>query len=141
MKEITMKEITIKACLENISVVTDFIDEQLEELNCPIKAQTQINIAIDELFGNIVNYAYSPKEGEAIVRIEIEKNPLSVIITFIDNGVPFDPLSAKIPDISLSAEERDVGGLGIFLVRKSMNEISYEYKNGHNILKIKKNIE
>lgn len=136
-----MKEITIKACLENISVVTDFIDEQLEELNCPIKAQTQINIAIDELFGNIVNYAYSPKEGEAIVRIEIEKNPLSVIITFIDNGVPFDPLSAKIPDISLSAEERDVGGLGIFLVRKSMNEISYEYKNGHNILKIKKNIE
>lgn len=135
-----MKEITVSATVENIGIVTDFVDEQLEGLNCPRKAQTQIDIAIDELFGNIAHYAYHPEIGQATVRIEVEKEPLSVIITFMDGGIPYDPLKKEDPDVTLSADEREIGGLGIFLVKKNMDDISYEYKNGQNILRIRKNI-
>lgn len=135
-----MKELTIAATVENIEVVTDFVNAQLEALDCPIKAQMQIDIAIDELFGNIAHYAYNPDVGDATVQVEVQKEPLAVIITFIDGGVAFDPLAKKDPNISLSAEEREDGGLGIFMVKKTMDEITYEYKNGKNILKIKKNI-
>ena len=135
-----MKELHVQATVENISLVTEFVDEQLEAIDCPIKAQMQIDIAIDELFGNIARYAYDPEVGPAVVRVEVQEEPLAVIITFIDNGVPYDPLKRNDPDISLSAEERDIGGLGIYVVKKSMDEISYEYKDGQNILKVKKNI-
>ncbi len=135
-----MKEITLTATVENIRTATEFVDRQLEELNCPMKAQMEIDIAIDELFGNIAHYAYNPDVGPATVQVEVENDPLAVVITFVDGGIPYDPLKSADPDITLSAEERAVGGLGIFLVRKSMDEIAYEYKNGKNILKIKKNI-
>lgn len=135
-----MKELTIAATVENIGAVTDFVDAQLEALDCPMKAQVQINIAIDELFGNIAHYAYNPDVGEATVRVEVEEEPLSVIITFIDGGVPYDPLQAAEPDTTLSAEERALGGLGIFMVRKSMDEITYRYENGRNILSIRKTL-
>ena len=135
-----MKELTVDAAVENIEVVTDFVNEELEKLDCPLKARRQIDIAIDELFGNIARYAYSPDVGKATVRFSVEENPLEVTITFIDNGVPFNPLEKSNPDTSLSAEERPIGGLGIFLVKKSMDMVEYEYKNGQNILKIKKNI-
>ena len=135
-----MKELTLAATVENIETVTEFVNAQLELLDCPIKAQMQIDIAIDELFGNIAHYAYNTEVGNATVRVEISEAPLAVIITFIDNGVPYDPLGKDDPDITLSAEEREIGGLGIYMVKKSMDEITYEYKNGQNILKIKKNI-
>ena len=135
-----MKEITLAATVENIETVTEFVNAQLELLDCPIKAQMQIDIAIDELFGNIAHYAYNTEVGSATVRVEVSEAPLAVIITFIDNGVPYDPLGRDDPDITLSAEEREIGGLGIYMVKKSMDEITYEYKDGQNILKIKKNI-
>lgn len=135
-----MKELTIAATVENIDVVTEFVDEQLEALDCPMKAQMQINIAIDELFGNIAHYAYNPDVGEATVRVEVTEEPLSVIITFIDGGVPYDPLAAADPDTTLSAEERAIGGLGIFMVKKSMDEIAYRYEGGKNILSIRKRL-
>ena len=135
-----MKELTITATVENIETVTDFVNEQLEALDCPMKAQMQIDIAIDELFGNIAHYAYNPEIGKATVRVEVIEDPLAVTITFIDNGVPYDPLAKADPDTTLSAEERDIGGLGIYMVKKSMDEIAYEYKDGQNILKIKKNL-
>ena len=135
-----MKELTIEATVENIEIVTNFVNEQLEAFDCPMKVQIQIDIAIDELFGNIAQYAYNPEIGQATVRVEVIEEPLSVVITFIDNGVPYDPLSKTDPDTTLSAEERDIGGLGIYVVKKSMDEITYEYKDGHNILKIKKNL-
>ena len=115
-----MKELTIKA------------------LDCPYKAEMQIDLAIDELFGNIANYAYNPETGDATVRLEVEEDPLSVIITFSDNGKPFNPLEAKEPDTTLSAEERQIGGLGIFIVKKYMDMIDYDYRDGQNILRIKK---
>ena len=135
-----MKELTLSATVENIETVTEFVNAQLELLDCPIKAQMQIDIAIDELFGNIAHYAYNTEVGSATVRVEVSEAPLAVIITFIDNGVPYDPLGKDDPDITLSAEEREIGGLGIYMVKKSMDEITYEYKDGQNILKIKKNI-
>ena len=135
-----MKELTIAATVENIEIVTDFVNEQLEALGCPMKAQMQIDIAIDELFGNIAHYAYNPEIGKATVRVEVIEDPLAVTITFIDNGVPYDPLAKADPDTTLSAEERDIGGLGIYMVKKSMDDITYEYKDGQNILKIKKKI-
>ena len=81
-----MKELTIAAKVENIEAVTDFVNEQLEALDCPKKAQMQIDIAIDELFGNIAHYAYNPEIGQATVRVEVIEDPLAVTITFIDNG-------------------------------------------------------
>ena len=135
-----MKELTIAATVENIETVTDFVNEQLEALDCPRKTQMQIDIAIDELFGNIAHYAYNPDVGEATVCVEVVGEPLAVVITFIDKGVPYDPLAKADPDTTLSAEERDIGGLGIYMVKKSMDDVTYEYKDGQNILKIKKNI-
>ncbi len=135
-----MKELTMNATVENITRVTAFVDEELEALGCPMKAQMQIDIAIDELFGNIAHYAYNPEVGPATVRVEVVEDPLSVVVSFIDKGVPYDPLSREDPDVELSLEERRIGGLGIYMVKKSMDEISYEYKDGQNILRIKKKI-
>lgn len=133
-----MKELTVDATMESISVITEFVNEELEQLDCSMKAKAQIDIAIDELFSNIVHYAYHPGTGPATVQVEVIEAPLSVVITFIDHGVPYDPLSKADPDVTLSAEEREPGGLGIYLVKKNMSEITYEYKDGKNILKIRK---
>ena len=135
-----MKELTVDATMESIPVITEFVDRQLEQLACPVKAQAQIDIAIDELFSNIVHYAYHPGVGPATVRVEVLEEPLSVIITFIDQGVPYDPLSNADPDVTLSAEDREIGGLGIYIVKKNMSEITYEYKDGTNILRIRKDL-
>ena len=135
-----MKELTIPATVENIEKVTEFVNSQLEEINCPIKAKMQIDIAIDELFGNIAHYAYKPETGPATVRVEVTETPISVIVTFIDHGIPYDPLKKDDPDVTLSAEKRAIGGLGIFMVKKTMDEITYEYKDGQNILSIRKDL-
>ena len=133
-----MKEMTLAATVDNIEAVTDFVNEQLEALECPLKVQMQIDIAIDEIFGNIAHYAYNPNVGEATVRVEVIEEPLCVVITFIDKGIPYNPLSAAEPDTTLTADERTIGGLGIFMVKKSMDEITYRYENGSNILSIRK---
>ena len=143
-----MKELTTEATIENIEKETDFVNEQLEAVDYPMKAQMQIDIArrIPNRYVPptehkiIANYAYHPEVGSATVRVEVTKSPLAVIITFIDNGVPYDPLAKDDPDTTLSADERQIGGLGIFMVKKSMDQISYEYKDGQNILRIKKNL-
>ena len=135
-----MKELTVDAAVENIEVVTDFVNEQLEALHCPVKAQTQIAIAIDELFGNIAHYAYGPDGGEATVRFEAEQEPLTAVITFIDRGKPFDPLQKEDPDTTLSVKERKIGGLGIFLVKKTMDGMAYQYRDGQNMLTIRKKL-
>ena len=135
-----MKEMNIEATIDNIPTVTVWVDEQLEALDCPMKAQMQIDIAIDELFSNIARYAYNPETGPATVRVEVAENPMAVLITFIDKGVPYDPLKQEDPNTHLPAEEREIGGLGIFMVKKTMDDITYEYKDGQNILTIKKNI-
>ena len=135
-----MKELNIEATPENIDTVIAFVEEQLEEYGCGMKEQMAIDVAVDELFANIAHYAYNPETGYATVRVDVIKDPVSVEITFIDNGVPYDPLANIDPDTSLSVEDRPIGGMGIFIVKKSMDLVNYEYKDGKNILTIKKNI-
>lgn len=135
-----MKELTVEAAIENIERVTDFVNCELGFLDCPMKAEIQIDVAIDELFGNIARYAYIPDTGKATVRLDVEDDPLTVIITFIDSGKPFNPLEIDDPDVTLSAEERQIGGLGIFLVKKTMDAVSYERSDEKNILKIRKKL-
>lgn len=135
-----MKELTIEAAIENIAVVTAFVDEQLEGLDCPGKVQAQVDIAVDELFSNISRYAYKAETGAAIVRVETEENPPAVVITFIDNGVRYDPLAKADPDVTLPAGEREIGGLGIYMVKKCMDDVFYEYRDGQNILRIRKKL-
>ena len=133
-----MKEIKVEARSENVSLVTEFVEEQLECMDCPMKIQMKMGIAIDELFSNIALYAYPSGDGDVTVRVEKQEEPAAVRITFIDRGVPYDPLKKEDPDVTLSAEEREIGGLGIYLVKKTMDDISYEYKGGKNILSILK---
>ncbi|MBR2067172.1 MAG: ATP-binding protein [Solobacterium sp.] len=133
-------EITLDAKVENVQQVTAFIDEELEKIDCPLKAQTQIDVAVDELFSNIAMYAYAPSIGTATVQLEIEDDPRAVVITFIDQGKPYNPLEKDDPDVTLSAEDRQIGGLGIFLVKKTMDDMTYRYEDGKNIVSIKKMI-
>ena len=133
-----MKEITVEARSENVSLVTEFVEEQLECMDCPMKIQMKMGIAIDELFSNIALYAYPSGNGNVTVKVEKQEEPAAVKITFIDRGVPYDPLKKEDPDVTLSAEKREIGGLGIYLVKKTMDDISYEYKGGKNILSILK---
>ena len=135
-----MKEITLAAVTENIYKVTEFVEAQLEEMDCPMRAMVQINVAIDELFTNIASYAYPEGEGEATVRIERDEENSAVRITFVDRGIPYDPTKNPDPDVTLSAEEREIGGLGIYMVKKTMDEMRYEYKDGQNVLTIVKKI-
>ena len=135
-----MKELTVKAVLENIPAVTAFVDAQLEALDCPMKAQMQIDVAIDELFSNISRYAYPGGQGEATVRFAFDEAERVCSVIFMDRGIPFDPLAQQAPDVNSPLADRPIGGLGIFLVRKTMDSVSYRYENGQNILTIQKKI-
>ena len=136
----TRSELEVEATDENLPTVLSFIESHLEEIDCPPKAQMQIRLAAEEIFVNIAHYAYAPGKGKATVRVEVSEEPVSVTITFVDHGVPYDPLATQAPDLTLSADERDIGGLGIFLTKKVMDDIAYAYRNGQNILTLKKNL-
>ena len=136
-----MKEITMEAVVANIEKMTAFVDEVLEEAGCPLKKQLQIDVAVDEIFSNISKYAYPEGTGTATLQVEITEDPRTAEVTFIDSGIPFDPMKEMEPDVTLSAEERKIGGLGIYLVQKTMDGMSYEYVDGKNILRICKNID
>ena len=133
-----MKEITVPANLDNIAVVTGFINSELETTGCSEHNLIQIDVAVDEVFGNIAKYAYGREEGSVSIRVDVSANPSAVSITFIDHGIPFNPLDSKPPDTTLKAKERQIGGLGIFMTRKIMNDVSYEYKDESNQLTIRK---
>ncbi len=135
-----MKSLTVPAKVDQLDIVTEFINEELEKQDCPMKAQMQIAIAVEEIFVNIAHYAYKPKDGDATILCEIGGDPLAITIQFLDNGKPYNPLQKEDPDTTLSAEEREIGGLGIFMVKKSMDSIDYQYVEGKNILTIKKNL-
>lgn len=134
-----MKELTIIATPENVDTVIDFVDEQLDGYGCGMREKAAIDVAVDELITNIVHYAYKPDVGYATVRVDVLNDPLTVEVTFIDNGKQYDPLANEDPDTSLPLEDRPIGGLGLLIVKKSMDFVSYEYKDGKNILTIRKN--
>ena len=130
-----MCELVIEAKTEKLEDVLAFLEEHLEEWGCPMKTLTQINIAAEELFVNIAHYSGSPT-----ATITLERKGPSAEITFTDSGTPYNPLEHEDPDVTLSAEERDIGGLGIYIVKKSMDSVNYEHKDGRNILTIRKTI-
>jgi anti-sigma regulatory factor (Ser/Thr protein kinase) len=132
--------LTIEALVKNVDYVTEFVDELLEKMGCSRKSMTQINIALDELVSNICNYAYGDRVGNATIRLRKLEDKNAVELTLEDEGAPFDPLKVEEPDITLSLAERGIGGLGIFMVRKTMDDISYAYENGRNILTIIKSL-
>ena len=133
-----MKVLTLPAVQENIPAVIDFVNRELESLGCSMKIQSQIDIAIDEICSNIANYGYEGGSGVVDVRIETEHEPHAVTIAFADSGTPFNPLERGDPNVTLKARERKIGGLGIFMVKKSMDDVRYEYREGRNILTIRK---
>lgn len=135
-----MAELTLQASLEKLDEVLAFVEESLEKNECPMKVLMQVQIAVEEIFVNIAHYAYDSEQGMVTIRVEVGGDPLQVIITFIDQGIPYDPLKKEDPDVTLSAEERKIGGLGIFMVKKSMDDVKYEYTDGKNILTICKKI-
>ena len=135
-----MKELTLDAKTENLNEALAFVDEWLQEMGCPLEVQMQIDVAVEEMFVNIASYAYDPAVGPVTIQVERQEDMEVVHITFVDHGIPYNPLEKADPDTKLSAEKRPIGGLGIFLVKKIMDDISYEYKNGQNILRISKNI-
>ena len=134
-------ELEIDAELGKLPEVMAFVDSHLEDVFCPLKIQMQVDVAVEEAFVNIASYAYAPGSGKAVIRLEITDEPAALAVTFIDQGVPFDPLAKEDPDLSLSAEERAIGGLGIYMIKKSMDNVSYEYKNGSNVFKLIKNLK
>lgn len=135
-----MEQLRIPANIEQLGAVMEFVDEVLERGDCPLEIRTLIDVAVEEIFVNIASYAYTSDEGVAELNAGFEGEPRRVVITFKDSGVPYDPLENPDPDISLSAEERSVGGLGIFLVKQIMDKVGYRYENGQNILTLEKRL-
>ncbi|MCR5499395.1 MAG: ATP-binding protein [Acetatifactor sp.] len=135
-----MKELVITAETKNLDEVMTFVDTFLEEAECSMKAQMQIDLAVEEIFVNIASYAYAPGTGSATIRVGLTDDGSVFVIELIDQGVPYNPLAKEDPDITLSAEERKIGGLGILLTKKSMDDVQYEYTNGSNILTLRKSI-
>ena len=133
-----MERITVEAILDNLQTVVDFATEKLEARDCSMKIVMQTELVIEEVFVNIASYAYNPEIGPATFCMEFEENPNAVLMTFIDGGKPYNPLANDDPDTTLSIEERGIGGLGIFLVKKNVDELAYEYTDGKNILRMKK---
>ena len=134
------QELDIEAVKENLGEVQQFVEEHLEKVDCSPKTVMQIGLAVEEIFINIASYAYAPEKGNATLRVEVSGEPVSVSITFIDHGVPYDPLKKEDPDVTLSAADRGIGGLGIFMTKKIMDDVTYEYKEGKNILTLKKEL-
>lgn len=131
----SFEEISLKPSLDNLDQVTDFIDNLLSEGGVSNKLIFKVNMAIDEIYSNIARYSGAT---EARVGCNVAENKVS--LRFVDNGSPYDPTVKEDPDTTLSADEREIGGLGIYMVKKIMDDISYEYKDGRNILILEKNI-
>lgn len=135
-----MQELHIDALVENLDKVNDFVHDSIEDLECSKKALMQLGIVVEEIFVNIASYAYPGKVGKAVVQCEVKENPSSIILTFIDSGVEYNPLARKDPNLELELHEREIGGLGIFMVKKIVDDISYKYVDEKNILTITKSL-
>ncbi len=130
--------LTLSATLDNVEVATDYVAEKISGLPFSEKVKNQISIAVDEIVSNVARYAYK-EENTGEVIIEFDSDDKGVSITVCDNGIPYNPLEKDDPDVTLSADERGIGGYGIFIVKKTMDDISYENKDGSNVLTMRKN--
>ena len=133
------RELVVEATVENLTAVNSFVDELLEDIDFSMKERMQLALAVEELFVNIANYAYAPATGMATIRGMTVEHPSGVVLVFEDEGMPYDPLAKEDPNTEAPIEERDIGGLGIFLVKKNVDDIHYEYRDRKNVLTIRKN--
>ncbi len=136
-----IKQLRIAAEIKNIAIATAFMNDILDKAGCKPRAKMQLEIVMDEMMSNVARYAYGAGKGDIVVKVDILHNPLRAFITLEDSGMPYNPLEKEDPDITLAAEERDIGGLGIFIVKKYTDEITYDYRDNHNILTIVKRID
>lgn len=134
------KVLTVNASMDHLDEVIAFVEEQLESASCPLKVQGQICVSFEELYVNVVNYAYGEESGECVIGMNISTvgNEKKMVLTVKDRGNPFNPLKKEDPDITLSVEDRPIGGLGIYMVKQSMDDVMYEYQKGWNVIKIVK---
>lgn len=133
--------ITVKTNINSIPFVNDLVEQFLDEQGISIKIQMQMNIVIDEILSNIVQYSFREAVGEATITYEYNSETKLLVLAFVDDGVEYNPLGAQDPDITLSAEERDIGGLGVFMVKKIMDEVEYKYEDGCNHFILRKVVE
>ncbi len=133
-----MKELKLEAAVAHLDKVLAFIDEELGAAGCPMKTQMQIDVVVEEVFVNVASYAYAPGTGDAAVAVELSNAPAGVTITVSDSGRPYNPLARQDPDITLPIEQREIGGLGVLMTKKLMDEVAYEYRDSQNILTLKK---
>lgn len=133
-----MDELCVTASVENLDRVISFLDERLEQAECPMKIQMQMDVAAEEIFVNIAYYAYPDGVGDVWVRLLIKKDEGEIELEFADSGVPFNPLDKADPEVEKKVSDDSIGGLGIYMVKKSMDEVSYRYENQKNIFCMKK---
>ncbi|MBQ9566302.1 MAG: ATP-binding protein [Synergistaceae bacterium] len=133
-----MEELTLEARTENLPEALAFFVERLEKHGCDPKTRRKIEVAAEEIFVNIAHYAYTPGVGSATLRFSMEDGV--AVMTFIDSGVPYDPLARADPDLTLSTQDRPIGGLGIYMVKKSMDSVAYERRDGRNVFTMRKTI-
>ena len=131
---------TFRAKIDTLPDVLGFVEHTLELYDCPIKTQTAICVAIEEVFVNIAYYAYGEEDGNMELGISFDIESHAIIFHITDNGIPFDPLKKPEPNITLAVEEREIGGFGLFIVKNTMDEMNYAYENGKNILTMIKTI-
>lgn len=130
----TKSEITLEALDKNLEAAQEFVRNQVVQLCSDVTAHLQIDLAVEEIFVNIAHYAYAPQTGSVTITCKVSTEPARLTVSFADSGKPFNPLEKPDPDVTLSSEERSIGGLGIFLVKKYMSSVNYDYKDGKNIL-------
>ena len=133
-----MKILEMEAKIDHLSKVLAFVDALLEEHGCSMKTQMQVDVAIEEIFVNVASYAYGGRSGPVTISCHVEGDKPVLSVSFTDEGIPYNPLEKPDPDTSLPLDQRDIGGLGIYMVKKSMDDMKYEYKDGKNILTISK---
>lgn len=133
-----MKELNLQANDENLYTVLDALRETLKESGCSEDLTTILLIAAEEIYVNIAHYAYGGEPGAAVVEMDLRPDPIKLHMVFKDRGIPYNPLEKEDPDITLIEEEREIGGLGIFMVKEIMDRMEYRYENGQNILTLEK---
>lgn len=131
---------TFPAKTESLPDILGFVEETLEGYGCPLKIQMSLCVAIEEVFVNVAHYAYNSGNGHVTLGVGFDASDSTVTFRMTDKGIPFDPLKKPDPDITLSAEDREIGGLGIFITKKTMDSLTYSYENGENILTMIKKI-
>ena len=134
------EELVIEAVVDNLDAVNSFVHKSIEQFKVSKRTLMQIDLIVEEIFVNVASYAYAPNTGSVKILIEAKEESHTVSLTFIDSGVPYNPLEKSDPDINLSVDDRQIGGLGIFLTKNLVDEISYKFVDGQNILQLTKSL-